>query len=76
MDRERSVRKGQSGCDGNIQREKSELHGKLSGDAYCSKEYIKNIPINVYHDFNGYGCKFAGDERALTPESKREWTII
>ncbi|MBK8624441.1 MAG: hypothetical protein IPN86_02325 [Saprospiraceae bacterium] len=50
---------------------KSELHGKLRVMHTRSKEYIKNIPINVYHDFNGYGCKFAGDERALTPESKK-----
>lgn len=36
-----------------------------------TKEYIKNIPVNVLHDFKGYGCRFAGDEKALTEESKK-----
>jgi hypothetical protein len=50
---------------------KSELHGRVRVLDTRTKEYIKNIPINVYHDFNGYGGKFAGDERALTEESKK-----
>ena len=37
-----------------------------------SKETINNIPINVYFDFSGYGCKFVGDERALTDESRKK----
>jgi hypothetical protein len=50
---------------------KSELNGKIRVLDTRTKEYIKNIPINIFHDFNGYGCKFVGDERALTPESKK-----
>ena len=51
---------------------KSELHGNLRVVNTFSKETINNIPINVYFDFSGYGCKFVGDERALTDESRKK----
>jgi tetratricopeptide (TPR) repeat protein len=51
---------------------KSEMHGKIKVFDNKSKEYIRSIPINVYHDFNGYACKFTGDERALTDTSKKK----
>ena len=51
---------------------KSELHGKMKVFDNRSKEYVSSVPINVYHDFNGYACNFIGDERAITSESKRK----
>lgn len=51
---------------------KSELHGKLRILNASTKESVKNVPINVYHDFTGYGCKFVGDERAVTEESRKK----
>ena len=51
---------------------KSELHGNLRVMDTRTKESIKTVPINVFFDFAGYGCKFIGDERALTPESDRK----
>lgn len=55
-----------------MREKKSELHGKMKVFDNRSKEYISTVPINVYHDFNGYACNFIGDERALTSESKRK----
>ncbi|MGB4840601.1 MAG: hypothetical protein WBP08_16475 [Saprospiraceae bacterium] len=56
-----------------IFREKeSELHGKISVVNARTKENIKTIPVNVFNNFKGYGCKFIGDERALTAESKKK----
>ena len=51
---------------------KSELHGNLRVVNTFSKETINNVPLNVYFDFSGYGCKFVGDERALTDESRKK----
>jgi hypothetical protein len=51
---------------------KSELHGGLRVLNNRTRETIKVVPINVYFDFAGYGCKFVGDERALTAESKKK----
>jgi hypothetical protein len=51
---------------------KSELRGNLRVVNTFSKETINSLPINVYFDFSGYGCKFVGDERALTDESRKK----
>jgi hypothetical protein len=51
---------------------KSELHGNIKILNAYTKESVKNVPINVYHDFTGYGCNFIGDERALTDASKKK----
>jgi len=48
----------------------SELRGNIRIIDRRTNEAINNIPVNVLHNFKGYGCKFVGDERALTPESK------
>lgn len=50
---------------------KSELNGRVRILDTRTNEYLKTIPINIFHDFNGYGCRYTGDERALTPESKK-----
>ncbi len=51
---------------------KSELHGRLRVMNTRSEEVIKTVPINVFYDFTGYGCRFTGDERALKDESKKK----
>ncbi|MBC7883848.1 MAG: hypothetical protein H7X99_00130 [Saprospiraceae bacterium] len=51
---------------------KAEMHGKMKVYDQKNKEYIKSVPINIYHDFNGYACRFIGDERALTETSKKK----
>ncbi len=51
---------------------KSELHGRIIVIDSRTKENIKTIPVNVFHDFTGYGCKFIGDERALTDASRKK----
>jgi hypothetical protein len=51
---------------------KSELHGRISIVDNRTRENLKSIPVNVFHNFNGYGCRYLGDERALTNESKRK----
>jgi hypothetical protein len=48
----------------------SELRGNIRIIDHRTNESINNIPVNVLHNFKGYGCKFVGDERALTQESK------
>jgi hypothetical protein len=48
----------------------SELKGNIRIIDHRTNESINNIPVNVLHNFKGYGCKFIGDERALTQESK------
>jgi hypothetical protein len=48
----------------------SELRGNIRIIDTRTNESINNIPVNVLHNFKGYGCKFVGDERALTQESK------
>ncbi len=55
-----------------LREKKSELHGKMKVFDNKSKEYISSVPINVYDNFSGYACNYVGDERALTPESKRK----
>jgi len=55
-----------------MREKKSELHGKMKVFDNNSKEYVSSVPINVYHDFNGYACNFVGDKRALTSESKNK----
>ena len=51
---------------------KSELNGNIRVINTFTKESVKNLPINVYNDFAGYGCKFVGDERAVTDESRKK----
>ncbi len=51
---------------------KSELHGRIMVMDTRTKENIKTVPINVFHDFTGYGCRFNGDERALTDNSRKK----
>ena len=51
---------------------KSELHGVIRVMDTRNREYVKTIPVNVYYDFAGYGCRSAGDERALSEDSKKK----
>lgn len=50
----------------------SELHGKVRVVNNRTREVIKSVPINVFHEFKGYGCRYTGDERALNPETKKK----
>lgn len=50
----------------------SELRGMIKVMDTRTKEYIKTIPVNAFHNFNGYGCRFAGDEKALTDATKKK----
>ena len=50
----------------------SELHGKVRVTDNRTREVIKSVPVNVFHDFKGYGCRYTGDERALTAETKKK----
>lgn len=56
-----------------IFREKqSELRGRIKVLDTRTKEYIKIVPVNAFHNFNGYGCKYIGDERALTDATRKK----
>lgn len=56
-----------------IFREKqSELRGMIKLMDTGTKEYIKIVPVNAFHNFNGYGCKYIGDERALTDATRKK----
>ena len=51
---------------------KAELNGRILVTDVRTKEYTKTIPVNVFNDFVGYGCKFVGDDRALTDASRKK----
>lgn len=54
-----------------IFREKSaELNGTFKVMNTKTKEIVKVVPINVVQNFKGYGCRYIGDDRALTSESR------
>ncbi|MEY3420323.1 MAG: hypothetical protein RIR48_603, partial [Bacteroidota bacterium] len=50
----------------------SELRGMIKVMDTRTKENIKTIPVNAFHNFTGYGCRFAGDEKALTDATKKK----
>ena len=50
----------------------SELRGMIKVMDTKTRENIKTIPVNALHNFNGYGCRFAGDEKALTDATKKK----
>ncbi|MFZ1456010.1 MAG: hypothetical protein WAT46_08205 [Saprospiraceae bacterium] len=50
----------------------SELRGRIKVLDTRTKEYIKIVPVNAFHNFNGYGCKYIGDERALTDATRKK----
>lgn len=50
----------------------SELHGRMRVTDNRNGEVIRTVPINVLHDFKGYGCRYTGDERALTQGTKNK----
>lgn len=50
----------------------SELRGVIKVLNTKTREYIKTVPVNAFHNFNGYGCRYVGDERALTENSRRK----
>jgi hypothetical protein len=35
-----------------------------------NRSIISERPIKINHNFNGYGCKFEGDERAISDQTK------
>jgi hypothetical protein len=49
---------------------KSQFNGSVKVFDNRDKSYTKNVPITVYHDFQGYACRYVGDERALTSATK------
>ncbi|MGB4959687.1 MAG: hypothetical protein WBO36_09435, partial [Saprospiraceae bacterium] len=51
---------------------KAELNGAIHIFDNRTREKIKTVPVNVFNDFVGYGCRFLGDERALTAASKKK----
>lgn len=50
----------------------SELRGMIKVMDTRTRENIKTIPVNAFHNFTGYGCRFAGDEKALTDATKKK----
>jgi hypothetical protein len=50
----------------------SELRGSIKVLDTRTKEFIKIVPVNAFHNFNGYGCKYIGDERALTDATRKK----
>jgi hypothetical protein len=54
-----------------VNREKiSSLHGEIRIYDNAEGKYVRNIPINVFHNFKGYAFRIVGDERALTDNSR------
>ncbi len=51
---------------------KAILQGRLQIQQKSSGELISNVPLEVYHEFNGYACKYSGDERALSQVSRKK----
>jgi hypothetical protein len=51
---------------------KAVLQGRLQIQQKTTGEMIANLPLEVFHEFNGYACKYSGDERALSQATRKK----
>lgn len=48
------------------------MQGRLQIKQKMTEEMISNVPLEVFHEFNGYACKYSGDERALSQATRKK----
>jgi hypothetical protein len=51
---------------------KAVLQGRLQIQQKNTGELIASLPMEVFHEFTGYACKYAGDARALSPATRKK----